>query len=236
MIIGIAIPSLLAVLGAILTFMYINDIKHRQSFVQIADDMKENVYEIRRNEKNFLHYRNIDHIKSLKNSISSISELTDGISLETADQIGTKEINTLKESSQIYSGLVNELGTNFQNERKITDIVNTEGTKLENIAATKKLAKELSTIFILRLRLLEKNHMLLRTETTRLDLSRAISQITNVVPFCYDCSPYIDSVNNLISAYRQNDILATILQQTGDGADRRRYGRGLRNNIRARKR
>ncbi len=219
MIIGISIPSLIAALGALLTYGYINDVKEKQFLVQVADDMKENVLEIRRNEKNFLHFKNIDHITSLESAITSFTDLTGKISLKKADQIGIEGITTLKESTQKYSELVNKLGVNFQKEAKITDMVRREGRKLENIIATRKLAKEISTSFVLRLRLMEKNYMLFRDDKSRLALSKTISQITNVTPFCYDCSPYINSVHSLIGAYKKSNLLAKSLHNTGDGME-----------------
>ncbi|HDZ83984.1 MAG TPA: HAMP domain-containing histidine kinase [Nitrospirae bacterium] len=219
MIVGISIPSLIAVLGAILTYGYVNDVKEKQSFVQFADDMKENVLEIRRNEKNFLHYRNIDQIETIKNAITSFLDLTGKVSLETANQVGIEEINPLKESIQRYSELVNELGKNFQKEIKITGRVRKEGEKLENIVLSNKLAKEISTSFVLRLRLLETNYMLLHNDKSQLELSKTLSQISNVTPFCYDCSPYINSIHDLITVYRHSDNLAKSLQDNGDSIE-----------------
>ena len=219
MIIGITIPSLIAIVGAILTYQYVNDIKHKQAYVQVADDLNENVLEIRRNEKNFLHFKTVDHIKSLDDALSAFSDLNGKISAETAKEIGIDEVTALKESTQKYSGLVKELGLNFEKETKITDRVRKEGRKLENIVATKKLAKEISTSFVLRVRLLEKNYMLFRDKKSYLNLSKTLSQITNVTPFCYDCSPYIDSVRNLMSSYKQSDMLAKDLHQTGNGME-----------------
>ena len=65
MIIGISIPSLIAVAGSILTYEYLNNVKNRQSFVQVADDIKERLLEARRNEKNFLHFKNEEQFKNL---------------------------------------------------------------------------------------------------------------------------------------------------------------------------
>lgn len=219
MIIGITIPSLIAVLGALLTYGYINDVKERQSFVQIADDMKENVLEIRRNEKNFLHFKNIDHLEDLKIAINSFSYLTGEISLKTADKIGIDEITVLKEATQKYSALAEELGAGFQKEARLTGEVRKEGKQLENTVAVKSLAKELSTSFVLRLRLLETNYILRRDDSSLLELKRMLSQITNVTPFCYECSPYIDSINSLIAAYNRSDTLAKKLQRTGDSME-----------------
>ena len=73
MIIGISIPSLIAVLGGVLTYGYINDVKSRQGFMRISDNLKEQVLEIRRNEKNFLHYRNDDSLKGLNRAISAFN-------------------------------------------------------------------------------------------------------------------------------------------------------------------
>ncbi|MEK6528960.1 MAG: hypothetical protein AABZ36_08780, partial [Nitrospirota bacterium] len=73
MIIGIAIPSFLAILGGIITYGYISDVKNRQGFVQIADDLKEQILEVRRNERNFLHFKNAEYFENVNNAISVLT-------------------------------------------------------------------------------------------------------------------------------------------------------------------
>jgi hypothetical protein len=194
MIIGISIPSFIAILGAILTYGYINDVKHRQGFVQIADDLKEQVLEIRRNEKNFLLFRNDNHLKSLHYAISVFSESVKEISPETSAEIGERGLPLLNKLIQKYSGLTNSLKDNYKKEAEITKEVRAEGKKLDILATKKKLAKELTPSFVLHLRLLEKNYMFFRDKKSFLELNRGLSQIRNMTPICYDCDPYISAV------------------------------------------
>ncbi len=216
MIIGISIPSIIAVAGGFFTYGYINDVKHRQGYVQIADDLKENVFEIRRNAKNYFLYKNNSQLVSLRNAISAFSALLAKIPQETDDETGMAGASLLKKPAAAYADLIEELNVHFRKEADITRKVSTEGQALENFVATKKLAKELSTSFVLRLRLLEKNHMLFRNEKSYRELSTVLSQISNVTPFCYECVPYIDTVNNLLAIYQQSDALIARIQTTGE--------------------
>lgn len=207
MIIGIAIPSFIAVLGGIFTYGYVNDVKNRQGIVQVADDLKEQVLEIRRNSKNFLHYKEEGQLQGLNSAISVFSESLVIIPLEASVGIGMEKVALLKESIENFSDLVDELKVNFRNETDITKKVREEGRRLEKLVATKKLAKELSTSFVLRLRLLEKDYMLLHDNNSYRELSKALSQTKNIIPFCYDCTPYIDAVYGLFGVQKQIDSL-----------------------------
>jgi signal transduction histidine kinase len=216
MIIGISIPSFIAVSGGIFTYGYINDVKNRQGVVAVADDLKEHVLEIRRNAKNFLHYKHDEQIKSLRDAVSLFSGSISKIPLETVVEVGIGEVSRLKENVEKYSGIIDELDIAFGEKAAITKQVSEEGRKLEALVATNKLAKELSTSFVLHLRLLEKNYMLLRNEKSFRELSSVLSQIKNVTPFCYGCAQYTDSVQNLFRINRQSDSLTDSLQSFGD--------------------
>jgi signal transduction histidine kinase len=219
MIIGISIPSFIAILGAILTYGYINDVKHRQGFVQIADDLKEQVLEIRRNEKNFLLFRNDNHLKSLHYAISVFSESVKEISPETSAEIGERGLPLLNKLIQKYSGLTNSLKDNYKKEAEITKKVRAEGKKLDILATKKKLAKELTPSFVLHLRLLEKNYMFFRDKKSFLELNRGLSQIRNMTPICYDCDPYISAVRSLFSVFEKSDSIISSLQSTGNSLE-----------------
>ena len=84
MIIGISIPSFIVLLGGLITYGYISDVKIRQNFVQIADDLREQVLEVRRNEKNFLLFKDNNRRLSLHNAISVVSASIKEISPETS--------------------------------------------------------------------------------------------------------------------------------------------------------
>ncbi len=216
MIIGISIPSLIALLGGLFTYGYINDVKNRQELVQTADDLKENSLEIRRNEKNFLHYKNNENYSSLKEAAVNISKLLTAIPSQHIEKIGLNDTSSLNIHLKNYSALTEKMNSAFQNEKSIEKRVKEEGRKLEKLVPNKKLAKEISTSFILRLRLLEKNYMFFHDRESYLELNRGLSQLSNVTPVCYECLPYVESMRILFTAYRDSDAAAVTLQNTGD--------------------
>lgn len=216
MIIGITIPSLIAVLGGILTYGYMNDIKNRQGSMRIADGLKEDALEIRRHERNFLHYRDREHQKNLLNAINTLTRSINNISPNTSAKIARRGFPLLNNTREQYATLTYNLHENFLNETEIMEKVRREGNKLETLVATGKQAKELSTDFVLRLRLLEKNYMFYRNKESYSDLDRSLSQIKNITPFCYSCTPYIKSVRELFTVFKKTDTLTGRLQAEGD--------------------
>jgi signal transduction histidine kinase len=219
MIIGISIPSFIAILGGLLTYGYIADIKSRQAFVQVADDLKELVLEVRRNEKNFLNYKDEEHHGRLRNALFALTSSISNISPATVREMGEDKFSSFNSSVVTYSAIADKLNETFQKEREITREVKAEGEKLENIVATKKFANELSTNFILQIRLLEKNYMFYRDKKSYLELTKGLSQMKNIVPVCYECIPYIKAVQNLSSIYQESELLINDLQKTGDSLE-----------------
>ncbi|RJR17010.1 MAG: HAMP domain-containing protein [Nitrospiraceae bacterium] len=220
MIIGITIPSLIAVLGGILTYGYMNDIKSRQGSMRTADGLKESVLEIRRHERNFLHYRDTEHQKRLLSAINTLKQSVNSISPNTAEKIARRGFPLLSKTREQYAALTGRLHDNFLKETEVIEKVRREGDRLETLVASRKQAKELSTDFVLRLRLLEKNYMFYRDKESFSDLDRSLSQIKNLTPFCYSCTPYIESVHELFTVYRTGSSLTESIQAAGDRLER----------------
>ncbi|HDH06303.1 MAG TPA: HAMP domain-containing histidine kinase, partial [Nitrospirae bacterium] len=77
-------------------------------------------------------------------------------------------------------------------------------------------AKELTTSFILHLRLTEKNYMLFRDKESFNKLNSGLLQIKNMTPFCYECTPYIDAIFDLFATYKKSDSLINEIQASGN--------------------
>lgn len=215
MIIGISIPSFIALLGVVLTFVYIKDVKNRHGYVQVADDLREHVLEVRRNEKNFTHYKNSEHLNNLFREISVLDNSIKYVPPETIEEIGKGDFSQLGESLRIYSDLVEDLYKNYEQEAGIIEAVRTEGRKLERYAAYGRHLEKISISFILNMRRLEKNYMLFRDRDSFFKLNSALSQMTDMIPFCNDCGPYVTSVKSLISTYEKSDSMVNSLQISG---------------------
>ncbi|MEW6602602.1 MAG: hypothetical protein AB1499_16635, partial [Nitrospirota bacterium] len=175
MIIGISIPSLIAILGGLLTYGYVKNVKVRHGFVQVADDIRENVLEVRRNEKNFLLLKNEAQLKQLKDAIASLISSINHVSEATVEEIGKEDFSLLLSSIEAYSSPIDTLFNNYQFEADVIEKVRTEGRKLETFASGGKHADELSTNFILNLRRLEKNYMLFRDRDSLFKLKDGLS-------------------------------------------------------------
>ncbi len=216
MIIGISIPSFIALTGSLLTYKYINDVENRQGFVQVADDLKEQVLEVRRNEKNFLLHKDAGYYKYFHDAISDLNSSINSISPTTVVEIGKENFSLFGKSIETYSGLIDDLYKDYQQEMKVVEEVREEGRKLETFVAAGKHARELTTSFILNLRRLEKNYMLFRDNDSFVKLDNTLSELKNITPFCYECMPYIEAIHNLFSTYKKSDATVNDLQVKGN--------------------
>ncbi|MBI5409201.1 MAG: HAMP domain-containing protein, partial [Nitrospirae bacterium] len=219
MIIGIAIPSLIVLAGSLLTYGYIKNVRDRQSYVQIADDLKGHVLEVRRNEKNFLLHKGEEYYRYCQDAVNTFNNLINKTSPKIVEEIGKEDFLLLKRSSQTYSGLIYDLYVHYQREAEIVEKVRGEGRELETVIAKGKHTGELSTDFIFNLRLLEKNYMLFRDKVSFKKLDAALTQIKNIVPICYECVPYIEAVQNLFAIYKKGDTMVTDLQSAGNSLE-----------------
>jgi len=216
MIIGIAIPSFIALIGGLVSFGYINNVQRRQGYEQIADNLRDHVLEVRSNEKNFFHIKNAAYLDNLHNAISLLSRSINDISPDIVKEIGEEDFSLLQDTINEYPDLINKLYNNFRQEAMVTEDVRTEGRNLEAFVAEGQHASDLTTSFILHLRLMEKNYMLFRDKESYSELNKALSQLKNVTPFCYKCKPYIDTIHNLFSTYEISDELSKRIQLTGN--------------------
>ncbi|MBI5739588.1 MAG: HAMP domain-containing protein [Nitrospirae bacterium] len=216
MIIGISIPALLTLIGGLWSYKYINDVKKRHSYVQIADDLKEDVLEVRRNEKNYLNYRDHEHFKQVLASITVLTRSIKMISPATIDEIGKDEFLLLNRTSTNYSTVMEKLHAHFHQEKQSIEKVREEGRRLETFAATGEHKVGLSTNFILNLRRLEKNYMLFRDRDSFTQLDNALSQLKGMVESCYDCMPYVEAIRDLFASYEKSDSGIGELQISGN--------------------
>ncbi len=219
MIIGISIPSLIVIFGGLLAYGYLNDVKKRQGFVQLADNLTQQVLEVRRNEKNFLLHKDAVYYKFFQEAADSFNKSVNDISAETSEEIGKEDFLLFRRAAQTYSGLIYDLYVHYQKETDIVEKVREEGRKIETFVATGTHAEELSTSFVLHLRLLEKNYMLFRDKSSFNKLDAAVLQIRNLVPSCLECTPYVKAVSNLFVVNKKSDSLINDLQIVGNNLE-----------------
>jgi signal transduction histidine kinase len=215
MILGISIPSFIAVLGGLLSYGYINDFEGRQGFVLLANDLKEHVIEVRRNEKTFLHNKNAESLNNLRNTISALNTSISNISSEISFEAGNEVFPRLNKFIETYLKTADGLHENYMTETIITERVMKEGRQLEALAEEGNGLKELTTDFIHDLQFLEINLMLFRDQESFLKLNDSILKLGKMIPICSGCKTYIEAVNLLFNTYEAEGLLKSRLQDTG---------------------
>ncbi len=215
MIIGISVPFLIVIFGGFLSYEYLNDVKIRQGFVQIADNLTEQALEVRRNEKNFLLHKNDEYYQYCVDAINKFNHSIGGIATEVIDEIGEKDFSLLRSSIKEYSTLIQSLLINYRHETDLVENVREEGRKLESSVTSPPHAGKLSTDVILNLRRLEKNYMLFRDRDSFVKLETALSGLEKKTPYCVECSQYIEAIRSLFLSYRKSDSNVNDLQVIG---------------------
>jgi signal transduction histidine kinase len=223
MIIGISIPALITVAGSVMSYEYINDVKIRQQFVQIADDLKERVLEIRRNEKNFFIHKDAQYYNYFQRSVSVLRNSLADISPDISAEIGEGNITQLRSSIQDYAAITDELYGQYHQETGYIEKVREKGRKLEAYAAAKEGKEEHLVNFILNLRRFEKNYMLFRDRNSFYILDRALTETKSLLPSCVECAAYTETIYNLSNSYKKSALLINELQIIGDTFEKITY-------------
>ncbi len=216
MIIGMAIPSFIALLGVLLSYGYIDDVQKRHGYEQIADNINDHVLEVRQNENYFFHFKNGRFLDKLHKAILDLKNSVNKISSYTVEEIGKEDFALLQDAIRTYPPLINDLYDNYLEETNVTEKVRAEGRKLESFVAEKNRTSELTSSFILHLRLLEKNYMLFRNEKSFNALNSKLTEMKKLTPHCFECNPYIEAIHNLFETYKKSDALVAEIQLTGD--------------------
>ena len=216
MIIGMAIPSFIALLGVLLSYGYIDDVQKRHGYEQIADNINDHVLEVRQNENYFFHFKNGRFLDKLHKAILDLKNSVNKISSYTVEEIGKEDFALLQDAIRTYPTLINDLYDNYLEETNVTEKVRAEGRKLESFVAKRDHTSELTSSFILHLRLLEKNYMLFRDKKSFNALNSKLTQMKNMTPHCLECNPYIEAIHNLFETYKKSDALVNEIQVTGN--------------------
>jgi len=223
MIIGISIPALITVAGSLMTYEYINDVKIRQQFVQIADDLKEHVLEVRRNEKNFFIHKDPQYYNYFQNSMSVLRNSLTDISPGISNEIGEGNISQLRSSLNNFASITDELYGQYQQETSYVEKVREKGRKLEAYAAARRGNEEHLVNFILNLRRMEKNYMLFRDRNSFYVLDRTLTEVKKMLPSCLECAAYTEAIYDLSDSYKKSALLINELQIIGDRFEKITY-------------
>ncbi len=149
-----AIYVLLAAIIGFVAYKDLSTITNRLQLVQVADDITNTLLEIRRHEKNYLLFRDKDHIDLLSSFLANLKQNIDGIQREIILDIGNAKYMELKNSIGSYEKKINEIVEIHRAQSDLARMVVAAGQRLQ-----KELRDELLQRFI-ALRQLEKDFLL----------------------------------------------------------------------------
>ena len=158
LILGFSLYILLATIFVFFSYREIRTITTRLAYVEVVDDITNDVLEVRRNEKNFFLVRNEESLKGIKEYLSALKKDINGIKVEIIKAIETDNYITMKKAITEYEYYVDNLANNFESQEKLTVMIRTAGKQIEDRLS----GKELNEFLILRK--YEKNIMLYKDQ------------------------------------------------------------------------
>jgi two-component system NtrC family sensor kinase len=148
---------LAAVLG-LFAFKELRTIGRGLALVEVADDITNNVLEVRRYEKNFLLYRDTGNLQELMEYLALLKVNISNIKQEIVSEMGSEHYDFIKRFLGRYEGLVDALAKNFQAQEEIAALIRILGRNAERSLG----GGDLEAFLVLRR--LEKNVMLEKDE------------------------------------------------------------------------
>jgi len=157
---GFGFYIFLAALLGLFAYNELRTIGRGLALVEVADDITNNVLEVRRYEKNFLLYRDQGNLRELTDYLALLKQNIANIQQEIVSEIGGDHYEFIKRSLAEYEGLVAALAKNFQTQGELTEMVRDLGREAE------RSLRGGDHEALLVLRRLEKNVMLEQDEAS----------------------------------------------------------------------
>ncbi|MDP2278537.1 MAG: ATP-binding protein [Nitrospirota bacterium] len=101
-----------SLIGGLFTYNALRTITKRLELVKIADDITNTILEVRRHEKNYLLFKDREHLQELKKYLGVLKKDIDNIKFEIIKEIGEQNHSTLRRSISEYEKLVDKVAEN----------------------------------------------------------------------------------------------------------------------------
>ncbi|MCL7489340.1 MAG: ATP-binding protein [Desulfobulbaceae bacterium] len=199
-------------------FVYIQmgQIMARQTLVEIADDIKEELLELRRNEKNYIIRRDPIYLEKIDTIINKLKANLTNFRPHLLSAFNEQEYQTLMDAVVAYASLIEKFGSNYHTTASLKEKLRNIGRAIEQkVLATNNylLTKE-----ILEIRLIEKNYILFQQTDYLLKLKEQVpelrAKLASMHLDCPLCDDYINTAEALFK-YHANEsaLLASIGRQ-----------------------
>jgi signal transduction histidine kinase len=194
LLLGFGLYTLLAIASGLFAYRDLRTIMTKLSRVEVADDISNNILEVRRYEKNYLLFRDEASLEAFRKYLGAFKNNINNIRAEIVREIGTNNYAEMKKGIEDYENLFfNVVAENLRLEREVSMELRTKGRLIEQ----RLTGTSLRTFLVLRR--YEKNLMLYKDDAA---LER-FRQLSSSVAGQEDVDSYIIMAVKLFELYRE---------------------------------
>jgi HAMP domain-containing protein len=154
LLLGFGFYMLFAVIAGLIAYKDLRRITVRLSLVELADDITNNILEVRRHEKNYLLYKDAASLNEFKEYLDTMKKYVESLRAEIVREIGTKDFTIMKETIARYEATFIRVTEVLASQDELIEMVRRTGIGSEAQLSGKTLQE------FLNLRKYEKNLML----------------------------------------------------------------------------
>lgn len=205
LLLGFGFYMLFAVIFGLIAYKDLRRITVRLSLVELADDITNNILEIRRHEKNYLLYKDAASLKEFKEYLDTLKKYLKSQRDEIVREIGAKDFNAMKEITAQYEATFIRVTEVLALQDELIEMVRKTGVGIEAQLSGRTLQK------FLNLRKYEKNLMLEKNEAAYQGFLKA----SETMHINAELERYFILVKSLYELYMEEQ---TIVEKTRLGA------------------
>lgn len=153
---GFGLYIFLAVILGFFAYKELRTISMRLVLVETADDITNTILEVRRYEKNFLLFKDLQSLEELQKYLGTLKKNIDDIKTEIVGEIGDDNAAMMKQAITDYESLIPLIADNFTAQKETEYLIRNKGRKAERTLSSAEIPA------FLVLRRYEKNIMLYR--------------------------------------------------------------------------
>lgn len=160
LLLGFGFYMLFAVISGLIAYKDLRRITVRLSLVELADDITNNILEIRRHEKNYLLYKDAASLNEFREYLDTMKKYVESLRAEIVREIGTKDFTIMKETIARYEATFIRVTEVLASQDELIEMVRRTGIGSEAQLSGNTLQE------FLNLRKYEKNLMLEKDEVS----------------------------------------------------------------------
>jgi len=215
LLLGSALYLAIAISFGVYVYSNIEHIRVKQRLVEIADDSRDYVLELRRNEKNYIIRRDAEYLDNIHEIAGKLRNIVTNLAPDIINDFGKDDYQALKDSIYSYSSLVDRFSDNYKAEAALSDELRVAGRALEDTALRQpdqRLARQ-----VLEIRLQEKNYILFKDRKYIGSLKDGVSSIRGRMSgdACRGlCDRYLAIADRLVDNNNKEAVLLRLVQES----------------------